>query len=100
MYRIDPSRRDALIAEYRSAPLGPHSAEMQKVLLRLRWGGAIGRPVVVVTVPYREWAIGIGPRRRGEPVEVERERVFTDIGEAFAVVFERRLDALLAEQPQ
>ena len=98
MFRIDPSHRDSLIDAYRSAPFGPHGAEMQRVLTRLRWGGGIGRPVVVVTEPYRAWAIGIGPLRRGEPIAVERDPVFHDLGDAFAAVFERRLDAFLDAQ--
>lgn len=95
MLRIDPALRDRLVEEYRSAPFGPHSPAMQKVLQRLRWSGSAGQPSVVVTVPYREWAIGIPSARRGEAVVVERERVFDDIGEAFTTVFERRLDAFL-----
>ena len=98
MLRIDPSHRDALIEEYRSAPMGPHAASMQKVLQRLRWGGCIERASVVVTVPYREWAIGIPPRRRGEAIAIERGRVFHDIGDALVAVFERRLDAFLKDQ--
>ncbi len=98
MLRIDPAGRDALIEEYRAAPFGPHGASMQKVLQHLRWGGCSGRPTVVVTVPYREWALGIAPRRRGEPIAIEPEPVFHDLGDALVAVFERRLDAFLADQ--
>lgn len=100
MLRIDPARRDALVEEYRSAPFGPHGPGMQKVLQRLRWGGAAGRPSVVVTEPYREWAIGIPSARRGDAVVIERGRVFHDIGDAFVAVFERRLDAFLEGQAE
>lgn len=98
MIQIDPAQRDALVAEFRSAPFGPHRPEMQKVLQRLRWGGGAGRPCVIVTVPYREWAIGIPSARRGDPVVVEPDPVFDNIGDAFGAVFERRLDALLESQ--
>lgn len=97
MIRVDPARRDALIDEYRAAPLGPHSPEMQKVLQRLRWGGVMGKPAVVVTVPYREWGIAIVPTERGEAIVVEDER-FDDIVAALCAVFRRRLDTLLETQ--
>jgi len=97
MIRVDPARRDALIDEFRAAPIGPHSPEMQKVLQLLRWGGAMGKPALVVTVPYREWAIAVVPTERGEVIALEDER-FDDVGAALGAVFERRLDTLLETQ--
>ncbi len=98
MLRIDPETRDALVAEFRSSPFGPHAPVMQKVLQHLRIRGGAGQPSIVVTVPYREWAIGVFSSRRGEPLEIEEDRVFDDLGDAFCAVFERRLDAFLDAQ--
>jgi hypothetical protein len=39
-YPIDPNRLD-LVAEFKRSPKGPHSPELQKVLHRMRWSGAI-----------------------------------------------------------
>lgn len=97
MLRIDPATRDALVAEFRAAPFGPHAPLMQKVIQHLRIRGGAGLPSIVVTVPYREWAIGHFTSRRGTPIEIEDAR-FDDLGEAFAEVFERRLDTFLAAQ--
>ena len=67
MYRIDPARAD-LAREYKARAYGPHSAELQKVLLILRWGGVRGKSVILVTKPDREWRLGkMGPKR-GTPM--------------------------------
>jgi len=67
MYRIDPARAD-LAREYKERPLGAHSAELEKVLLILRWGGVRGKSVIICTKPEREWRLGkLGPRR-GTPM--------------------------------
>ena len=94
MYRIDPARSD-LIEEFRNAPFGPHSPEMQKVLQLLRWGPVAGRPVVVCTVPNREWVIGVLPERRGEAIALERERPFQNLASALVAVFERRWERVV-----
>lgn len=68
MYRIDPTRAD-LAREYKEKPLGPHGAELQKVLLILRWGGVRGKTVILCTKADREWRLAkMGPRR-GTPIQ-------------------------------
>jgi hypothetical protein len=63
MYRIDPARKD-LAREYKEKPLGPHSAELQKVIMLLRWGGVRDKTVILCTKPDREWRLAkLGPRR-------------------------------------
>jgi hypothetical protein len=63
MYRIDPARAD-LAREYKEHPTGPHSAELQKVLMILRWGSVRGKTVIVCTEPDRAWRLGrLGPKR-------------------------------------
>jgi hypothetical protein len=68
MYRIDPTRAD-LAREYKSHPMGPHSAELQKALLILRWGAVRGKTVILCTGPDRAWRMArMGPRR-GTPMQ-------------------------------
>ena len=67
MYRIDPARAD-LAREFKERPLGAHSAELEKVLLLLRWGSVRGKSLIICTKPDREWRLGkMGPRR-GTPM--------------------------------
>jgi hypothetical protein len=67
MYRIDPTRVD-LAREFKERPLGVHSAELDKLLLILRWGGVRGKSLIVCTKAEREWRLAkMGPRR-GTPM--------------------------------
>jgi hypothetical protein len=67
MYRIDPARAD-LAREFKQRPMGVHSAELEKVLLIMRWGVVRGKSLIICTKPEREWRLGkMGPRR-GTPV--------------------------------
>jgi hypothetical protein len=68
MYRIDPARAD-LAREYKARPNGPHSAELQKVLLILRWGGTRGKSVILCTKPDREWRLAKFGPKRGTPMQ-------------------------------
>jgi len=56
MYRIDPARAD-LAREFKERPLGVHSAELEKVLLILRWGSVRGKSLIV-NLPGNPRAIG------------------------------------------
>lgn len=71
MFKIDRSRAD-LAAAYKENPLNPYpSAELQKVLQRLRWGNVRNRAIIVCTVPEKEWRLGHLGQRRGTPVTME-----------------------------
>ena len=68
MYRIDPARAD-LAREYKTRPTGPHSAELQKLLMILRWGNVRGKTVILCTKSESEWQLGrLGPKR-GTPMQ-------------------------------
>ena len=70
MFQIDGSRA-GLAAAYKKNPLDPYpSAELQKLLQRLRWGNARGRAIIVCTVPDKEWRLGVIGERRGMAVTV------------------------------
>jgi hypothetical protein len=99
VYRID-SKCAALAEEFRQAPFGPHSAELEKLLQLLRWGPLAGRPVLVCTRPYREWVIGVLPGRRGEPIALETDRPFGDLEAAMWALFQRRWERHTGEPLQ
>ena len=88
MYRIDPARAD-LAREYKSHPNGPHSAELQKVLLILRWGGVRGKTVILSIKPDREWRLGKFGPKRGTPMQ-EYGPVYTSPKEASWACFRAR----------
>ena len=68
MYRIDPARAD-LAREYKARPSGPHSAELQKLLLILRWGSARGKTVILSSKSERQWRLAKFGPKRGTPMQ-------------------------------
>lgn len=92
-YPIDPDRLD-LVEEFRRAPKGPHSDDLQKVLHRMRWAGEARRYAVIVVEPGRRWMLGRLPDRRNAPVERLTDQVFTDLADAEWEVFRRRWQAI------
>jgi hypothetical protein len=92
MIKIDPGSAEcaALANEFKAAPFGPYSADLQKMLQLLRWGYARGRTIIVCTEPYREWRLGrMGPKR-GMKVETDDQAVFTEYGAAVWACFRAR----------
>ncbi|MBL8709494.1 MAG: hypothetical protein JNL25_09890 [Rhodospirillaceae bacterium] len=92
MIKIDAegAQGAALAREFKAAPFGPYSADLQKLLQLLRWGHVRGRTVIVCTKPYVEWRLGrMGPKR-GMPVEVSESEIFLDFGEANWACFRAR----------
>lgn len=88
-YEIDPRRVD-LAHEFRAAPKGPHSDELQRVLHRMRWSAPGGRYVLFALEPGRRWMLARIPPTRGTPIETFANQVFTDLGEAEWHVFRLR----------
>lgn len=95
-WQIDPARLD-LAAEFRSAPRGPHSDDLQRVLHRMRWQSPGGRYCLVAIDPGRRWMLARIPQARGVPVETFPNMVFTDIAEAEWMVFRLRWKALTGQ---
>ncbi len=88
MYRIDPARAD-LAREFKERPLGAHSAELEKALLILRWGGVRGKSLILCTEPDRTWRLGkMGPRR-GAPM-TEYGPTYTKYADAVWACFRAR----------
>ena len=95
-YPIDPTRVD-LAREFQANPLGPHRAELARVVTRMRWGELAGRYVLVTRVPHREWVLGRLSGRRGVDVALLEDEVFTSRAEAEWAVFRRRWREITGE---
>lgn len=93
MYEIDPERLD-LAREFRARPHGRHSAELQRVLNRMRLQPLAGRYALVVVEPYRRWMLARLSGRRGVPPTLFPDRQFDDIAEAEWAIFRLRWEAL------
>jgi len=96
---VDPTRHD-LVEEFRRNPRGPHGADLQKLLHRMRWAGdpeAGGRYVLLVREPGRSWVLARLPAARGAPIEPIPNQVFTSLAAAEWEVFKRRWHALTGE---
>ena len=94
-WEVDPARLD-LVDEFRRSPRGPHSADLQKLLHRMRWAGdpdLEGRYVILVLSPH-QLALAILPRERGKPAQPLADQMFTSIRAAEWEVFKRRWRAL------
>ena len=96
MFQIDPRRRE-LAAEFKAAPFGPHSGDLQQVLNLMRAEPLPGRYVLVTLKPHREWALArLGPPRSGQVELVEGVR-YRSAAEAEWDIFKRRWLALTGE---
>ncbi|MEZ2299727.1 hypothetical protein AB6807_37245 [Variovorax sp. RCC_210] len=96
-YRLDPQRTD-LAREFRSHIRGPHSAELQKLLHRMRWGPPGGRYLLVVLEPGRRWALAQMPPERGQKVKVFHDRTFDSLDDAEWHVFGLRWQVLTGQE--
>lgn len=100
----DPARRAEIIAEHRAHPRGAaaqpgaappnHSPDLKRLIDRLRVVPQAGKHTIVETKPWREYAIGILPGRRGGVVKVTNERYPTR-EDAEHAIFLKRLHALM-----
>ena len=100
----DRKRRAELIAEHRARPIyeaaqpgtpAPmDSPELARLLDRLRVVPQQDKHVIVETMPWEEYRIGILPGIRGKAVEMTDEAYPTREGAEHAI-FLKRLDALL-----
>jgi hypothetical protein len=92
-FEVDPARLD-LAREFRAAPRGPHSPDLQRVLHRMRWSAPGGRFVLVALDPGRRWMLAEVPLDRDLPMRTFPDRVFTSLAEAEWHVFRVRWEAL------
>lgn len=91
-YVIDSTRLD-LVDEFKANPLGPHSAELQRIVTRLRSEHSAGHYVLVARVPHREWVLARLSGSRGVDLTLMENHVFTSIVDAEWAVFKLRWEA-------
>ncbi len=96
-YSLQPGDRK-YADEFMANPVGYHSPGLQRVLNLLRGGPLAGKYVLVTLVPYRCWALGRLPGRRGAPVMLVGGVEYTDRLEAERDVFRRRWRDLTGEE--
>lgn len=88
-YRIGPEDL-AYAREFLAAPIGYKSPGLQRLLNLMRGLGPDGKYVLLCREPYRRWALGRLPARRGEPVIEVPGVEYSDPIEAERDVFRRR----------
>jgi len=91
MYQVDPARLD-LVHEFRSAPLGPYSRELQDLVLALRMGPIKGKFVLLADASGSTWELAQLTGRRYDPPQRLGE-VFADLRHAEWVQFRRRWES-------
>jgi len=67
MYEIQPQDAE-LLRHFRTTNTHTRPLELNRVLNRLRMEPMAGKHVIVCTVPYQEWAIGVLGQKRGDPI--------------------------------
>lgn len=88
-YDFDPRRLD-LAREFRANIDGPHSKDLQQLLVRMRWGPVAGRYILLVLEPGKRWRLGRLPAERGQKVELFDDVEFTSLTDAEWHVFKLR----------
>ncbi|MDI6029034.1 hypothetical protein QBK99_22950 [Corticibacterium sp. UT-5YL-CI-8] len=91
-FTFDASRVD-LAREFRDKTDGHYSADLHRLLMRMRWGPTAGRYVLVVEEPGRLWKLGQLPQDRGQKVRVF-DIEFTSLANAEWHVFKLRWQEL------
>ena len=89
MYEIDPTALH-LAREFKRQPHGRHSAELQRVLNRMRLQPLAGRYALVVVEPYRRWMLARLSGVRGEPPTLLPDQQFDDLAAAEWAIFKLR----------
>ncbi len=97
MYEIDPARLD-LVQEFRDNPDGPHSLELTLVVNRLRVMPMADRHILIYTQREREWTLAKMPSKRGARVELFKDRVFNNYGDAVREVFKLRWETVTGKR--
>lgn len=93
----DPDGR--LTDEFRTKPIGHHSAALQRVLLKMRIDPRSPRYVLFCRTPHKEWVIGRMGNVLGAPIQLEQDKVYGSIEEAEQAIFRLRWTALAGSDP-
>jgi hypothetical protein len=82
-----------LADEFLARPFGPASPELQRLLMIFRGEAMAGKYVLICTKPFAEWTLARLGRKRGDPVELIEDQVFTSLEDAERAVFRLRWKA-------
>ena len=96
MFEIDPSRLD-LAQEFRRKPFGRHSADLQRVLNRMRSEPFEGHYVLLRDGRFGPWKLAQLGRRPQDPMTLTGH-VFEDRREAEWAVFKLRWQRLTGQE--
>jgi N,N-dimethylformamidase len=96
MFEIDPSRLD-LAQEFKRKPFGRHSADLQRILNRMRSEPFEGHYVLLRDGRFGPWKLAQLGRRPQDPMTLTGH-VFTDRTEAEWIVFKLRWQRLTGQE--
>ena len=99
MYKIQQHRID-LAREFKNKPLGPHSAELQKVLNVMRWQESQDKRTVVCLESGKRWCVGFLNTERLQPIEVDESMIFDNIEDCYWDIFRHRWKDHTGEFPE
>jgi hypothetical protein len=88
LYRVSHNSKH-LADEFMADPFGRASPELQRVLMIFRGEPLEGKPILICTKPFEEWALAFHAGRRGVPPTMTEHR-FTSLAEAERFVFRLR----------
>ena len=89
MHAVDPKRLD-LAREFKCAPIGPHSADLQKLLKIMRWDRPDKRWISVQTERGGAHYLAYSKGPRGHSLDVFLEQPFATFAEAQWAIFRKR----------
>jgi branched-chain amino acid transport system permease protein len=87
---------DELIEEHRRSPRGHHSDALDRVLRFFRVAPIPGKEIVIESVPFSEYRIGVMTGVPGRPAELLEER-YASYEETLHAIFLRRVERLRGE---
>ena len=88
MYRVSHNSKH-LADEFMADPFGRASPELQRVLMIFRGEPLEGKPILICTKPFEEWALALYPGRRCVSLTMTEHR-FTSLADAERFVFRLR----------
>lgn len=87
MHADAKERLITLAREFMATPIGKHSVDLERLLLKFRSGPIAGRLVVICLTPHKEWLLGRLSGRRGDPIDLVDKTIFHSIDDANRQVF-------------
>ena len=92
MHKVDPDRLD-LCRAFRANPFGPHGPDLQKLIKLLRWERIESRYLLVQPRRGDPWYLAHTTGPKAHPLEIFRDRGFSDLSSAYWALFKARWEA-------